>query len=161
MRASLLSLSFLVIASTASAEIPLAPPDWMSGYWLSCENGEQIAENWFGAGTGTLLGTNLTQGEQTSFEFLRVTANERGGISYYSMPNGAPVTEFTMTSNENQRAVFENPAHDFPQRVIYRRDGNRLRARIEGDINGRLQSQEWAFSLSQPDQKCPRQTKRG
>lgn len=155
MRTSLLSLAFLATASTASAEIAPATPDWMSGHWLSCENGAQIAEHWFGAGTGTLLGTNLTQGEQSSFEFLRVAANGRGGISYYSMPNGAPVTEFTMKSNEKLRVVFENPAHDFPQRIIYRRDGSRLHARIEGEINGRLESQEWAFNLSQPDQKCP------
>jgi hypothetical protein len=127
----------------------------MSGYWLSCENGAQIAENWFGAGTGTLLGTNLTQGEQTSFEFLRVTANGQGGFSYFSMPNGAPVTEFKMMSNENRRAVFENPTHDFPQRVIYWRDGSRLRARIEGEVNGRIESQEWSFRRSRPDQNCP------
>lgn len=155
MRASLLSLAFLATASIASAEIPLTPPDWMSGYWLACENGTRIAENWFGAGSGTLLGANLTQGDQTSFEFLRVTANGRGGISYYSMPNGAPVTEFLMKSNEKQRVVFEDPAHDFPQRIIYQRDGDRLRARIEGEVDGRLESQEWAFDLSQPDRKCP------
>ncbi len=155
MRASLLSLAFLATASTASAQIPLAMPDWMSGHWLSCENGAQIAENWFGAGSGTLLGTNLTQGEHSGFEFLRVAANGRGGISYFSMPNGAPVTEFTMKSNEKQRVVFENLPHDFPQRVIYWRDGSQLHARIEGNINGKLESQEWAFRLSRPDQKCP------
>jgi hypothetical protein len=155
MRARLSSLACLAAMSVASAEIPLAPPDWMSGYWLSCENGAQIAENWFGAGTGTLLGTNLTQGEQTSFEFLRVTANGQGGFSYFSMPNGAPVTEFKMMSNENRRAVFENPTHDFPQRVIYWRDGSRLRARIEGEVNGRIESQEWSFRRSRPDQNCP------
>ncbi len=30
------------------------------------------------------------------------------------------------------RVVFENTAHDFPQRIIYWKDGNDLRARIEG-----------------------------
>lgn len=154
MRACLIGFAFLVVTSVASTEEPLALPDWMSGYWLSCENGAQIAENWFGASTGTLLGTNLTLGEQASFEFLRVTANGRGGISYYSMPNGAPATEFTMTSNDGHRAVFENPTHDFPQRVIYWRDGNRLHARIEGEVNGRLESQKWAFRRSPPDERC-------
>ena len=50
----------------------------MTGYWLSCDGGE-VAENWIGAGAGVLLGTNLTQGEQDSFEFLRIAANGRGG----------------------------------------------------------------------------------
>lgn len=156
MRAALLSLAVLTAASAASAQAPPPTPDWMAGYWLSCDNGAQIAENWFGAGSGTLLGTNLTQGEHTSFEFLRVAANGRGGFSYYAMPNGAAVTEFTMTSNENNRAVFENLTHDFPQRVIYRREGNRLHARIEGEIGGRLEGQDWTFRRSRPDQNCQR-----
>lgn len=155
MRASLLSLAVFANASTASAVSPVAAPDWLSGHWLSCTNGARIVESWIGAGTGTLLGTNLTQGEQTSYEFLRVAANGRGGISYFSMPNGAPVTEFTMMSNEDHRVVFENMAHDFPQRIIYRRDGSRLHAAIEGVINGRLEGQQWVFELSQLDQKCP------
>lgn len=152
MRATLFSLAFV---ATASAAAP-AVPDWIAGYWLSCENGVQIAENWFGTGSGTLLGTNLTQGKQASFEFLRVTANGRGGVSYYSMPNGAPVTEFTMTSNKSRRVVFENPAHDFPQRVIYWRDGSILHARIEGEIGGRLDGQSWTLRLARPDQNCAR-----
>ncbi|MEQ1708724.1 MAG: DUF6265 family protein [Terricaulis sp.] len=156
MRARFFSLALLTTAATAAAQPAPLSPDWIAGYWLSCDNGAQVAENWLGAGTGTLLGTNFTQGEQASYEFLRVAANGRGGISYYSMPNGAPVTEFTMTSNENRRAVFENPAHDFPQRVIYWRDGGRLHARIEGEISGRLESQDWTFRRSRPDQNCPR-----
>ncbi len=156
MRASLFSLALFTAASGASAQAPASMPGWMAGYWLTCENDTQIAENWFGAGSGTLLGTNLSRGEHASFEFLRVAANGRGGISYFSMPNGAPVTEFTMTSNENHRAVFENPAHDFPQRVIYWRDGGHLHARIEGEISGRLESQDWTFRRSRPDQNCPR-----
>jgi hypothetical protein len=32
--------------------------------------------------------------------------------------------------------VFENPTHDFPQRVIYRREGDSLLGRIEGMTNG-------------------------
>lgn len=155
MRAALLGLTFFAAASTAAPASPPIP-DWMTGYWLSCENGVQIAENWFGTGSGMLLGTNLTQGKQASFEFLRVTANERGGISYYSMPNGAPVTEFTMTSNESRRVVFENPTHDFPQRVIYWRDGSILHARIEGEIGGQLKGQDWTFRLAPLDQRCAR-----
>jgi hypothetical protein len=158
MRASLFSLAFLAATSSAHALAQTQPsaPDWMAGHWLSCENGAPIAENWFGSGSGMLLGANLTLGAQASFEFLRVAANKRGGFSYYSMPNGAPVTEFTMTSNENHRVVFENLTHDFPQRVIYRREGDRLQARIEGEIGGRLKSQDWTFRLSRPDQSCPR-----
>lgn len=156
MRASLFSLACLAASSAASAQTPPTAPDWMSGYWLSCENNTQIAENWFGASSGAMLGTNLTQGEQGSFEFLRVAANGRGGLSYYSMPNAAPVTEFTMITHENRRVVFENPAHDFPQRILYWREGNTLHARIEGEVDGRTQAMDWTFRRARADSNCRR-----
>jgi hypothetical protein len=43
------------------------------------------------------------------------------------------------------RVVFENAAHDFPQRVIYRRDGERLVARIEGRLRGEARGRDWVF----------------
>ena len=128
-------------------------PDWISGYWLSCENGRETAESWIGAGTGTLLGTNLSGG---GFEFLRIAANEDGGLSYYSMPNGAsPPTAFALTTNADQRAVFENLQHDFPQRIIYERDGDVLVARIEGTMDGRAESMQWRFERAEQDAHCP------
>lgn len=126
-------------------------PDWMSGYWLACEGGE-IAENWIGAGRDTLLGANLSSG---GYEFLRIAANANGEIAYYSMPNGrSPPTEFVLTSHADQRAVFENPAHDFPRRITYERDGGVMTARIDGG-EGSDQSMEWRFQRAEPDARCP------
>jgi hypothetical protein len=157
-RALLFACVALVSACSASAQnaLPSAAPDWLSGYWLSCADGTETVENWFGAGTGVLLGTNLTRGEQSSFEFLRIASNARGGVSYYAMPNGrAPATEFAMMSNAGRRAVFSNDAHDFPQRVIYARTGDVLTARIEGNMNGAPVQMEWTFQRAAPDTHCP------
>jgi hypothetical protein len=143
-------------ASAQQSASPNAAPDWMSGYWLSCADGAQTVENWFGAGTGVLLGTNLTRGQQNSFEFLRVAPNTHGGLSYYAMPSGrAPPTEFVMISNDGRRVVFANEAHDFPQRVIYARAGDVLTARIEGTMNGAPAQMEWTFQRAAPDTRCP------
>lgn len=130
-------------------------PDWMGGYWLSCDDGE-VAENWIGAGTGTLVAVNLTQGREAHYEFLRVARDETGAYGYFSMPEGVgPPTEFRMISHEGQRAVFENPTHDFPQRVIYERTGDVLHARIEGTMNGRAGSADWTFQRRPVDTRCP------
>ncbi len=42
--------------------------------------------------------------------------------------------------------VFENPQHDFPQRILYRKnpDGT-LHARAEGERNGKLSGQDFHF----------------
>jgi len=143
-----LVLALALAGCGVSAQAPARELDWMSGYWLACEGGE-TAESWIGAGRGTMLGVNLSDG---GYEFLRVAENEDGGLSYYSMPGGrSPPTAFALASNTNQRAVFENLAHDFPQRIIYERDGESMVARIEGGD----QHMEWTFRRAEPDSRCP------
>lgn len=151
MRALILAL--MLGGCSVAAQAPVrAMPDWLGGYWLSCEGGRETAENWIGAGTDTMLGTNLTA---RGFEFLRIAANEQGGLSYYSMPDGrAPPTAFVMGAPARQRAVFENPTHDFPQRIIYERNGDALHARIEGTIDGRSESADWTFQRAESDARC-------
>jgi hypothetical protein len=52
--------------------------------------------------------------------------------------------------------VFENLEHDFPQRIIYRRnqDGS-LTARIEGDRGGRIVGMDFHFQ-PKAEITCPR-----
>jgi hypothetical protein len=148
-----------VLLGACAASAPTAPvsangaPDWMAGYWLSCDGGRETAENWIGAGAGVLLGANLSGG---AYEFLRIADNGAGGLSYFSMPDGrSPPTAFAMVENTGARAVFENPAHDFPQRIIYERDRNVMIARIEGPINGRAESMQWRFARAALDARSP------
>lgn len=155
MRTIILALALAGCATTEAVSQPAATgaPDWMSGYWLSCDEGETV-ENWIGAGAGVMLGTNLTPGPRPQFEFLRIARNAQGGLSYFSMPNGrSPATEFAMVSNDGRRAVFENLQHDFPQRIIYSREGDVLNARIEDA--GATRGMEWHFRRSTPDARCP------
>ena len=41
-----------------------------------------------------------------------------------------PPVGFRLVASDGTSATFENPAHDFPQRIQYRRDGDRLVATI-------------------------------
>lgn len=154
MRKLLFALA-LLIAAPAAAQTAHPLPDWMSGYWLSCENGEQVAENWFGAGTDTMLGTNLTRGAHgVSYEFLRIGPSV-AGFSYFSMPNGqSPPTEFALKEQSAERVVFENATHDFPQRILYWREGSTLHARIEGTIDGREENAQWRFRRANTNSRC-------
>ena len=42
--------------------------------------------------------------------------------------------------------AFENPTHDFPQRIIYFKKGDKLCARIEGKMQGKEAAEEWCWS---------------
>lgn len=151
-RALVFGLAALTASCGVSAQDPARElPAWMSGYWLSCADGETV-ENWIGAGGATLLGTNLNGG---GYEFLRIAANEAGQPVYYSMPGGrAPATAFVMTAHAGERIVFENAAHDFPKRIIYARDGDVLTARIDAG-EGSEQAMEWRFERAAFDARCP------
>jgi hypothetical protein len=62
-------------------------------------------------------------GDRTaSFEFLRI--EERAdAIFYVASPKGlCPATDFKLTRLSGQELVFENPQHDFPKRIIYRKN---------------------------------------
>ena len=138
---------------------PAAQPDldWLAGYWLSCEGGRDVAETWSERRGGIMLGTNIMTGPQSFFwEQMRIEAGVPGpgDLSFVAQPRGAAQpTAFRLVRAGDREAVFENPAHDFPQRVIYRRDGDRLVGRIEGRGG---EAAEWRFSAAPLNTRCPR-----
>ncbi len=145
------ALACVIAAAPARAQ---ETPDWIVGAWRSCAGGE-VREVWTGAGAGLLVGVNLTRtAAAPQFEFLRIGPG-KSGVSFFGGPQGIPPTEFPMIAHEGRRAVFENPTHDFPQRVIYARAGRDLTARIEGTIDGAARHMEWRFRPSTLTGHCP------
>jgi hypothetical protein len=67
-----------------------------------------------------MLGVSRTvsRGSMRAFEFLRIVERD-GGLVYIAQPGGAPPTEFVLTELGGTRAVFENPRHDYPKRIVY------------------------------------------
>ncbi len=155
------SLAFLLLvlvvapgAAVAATDAgPGSPPrvaslDWMSGTWVrDAEGRETVSETWLGPGNGLMVAANLTTwpNGRRSFEFLRISETT-SGFSYYASPGGKLPVEFKMKETGDRRVVFENSTHDFPQRVLYWRDGEHLVARIEGTIKGKARSEEWRFT---------------
>ena len=55
-------------------------------------------------------------------------------------------TAFRLIANADRRAVFANPEHDYPQRILYWIDEDgALHARIEGTQNGENRASEWRW----------------
>jgi hypothetical protein len=77
------------------------------------------------------LGRTLAQGATTAFEYLRIVDLD-GVPAYVAQPGGRPPTTFRMTASGEQWIRFENPEHDFPQRIEYRRASDTLHAEIAG-----------------------------
>lgn len=111
---------------------------WLAGCWERRSGDRVLEEQWMAPRGGTMLGmSRLVRGEETlSHEAIRIHERD-GALVYAAAPAGQPPAEFTATSIADAAVVFENPAHDFPQRIIYRHiDGDSLHARIEGERAG-------------------------
>ena len=149
-----------MIALLLAAQVTVTPAptatdlNWLAGYWLSCEGGREVAEIWTDARGGALFNTTVNQrGERVSSERTMMAPVE-GRLSFIFEPTGAR-TVFPLTSLGGQQAVFENPDNDFPQRVIYSRDGDVLTGRIEGTIDGQPQAMEWVYQSAELNTRCP------
>ena len=149
-----IGLATLLVALTGVLEARQAKPTldalaWMAGSWSGTSpRGIEMEEQWTVPKGNSMIGMHrdVGKGRTLGFEFLRIE-QQGDAIVYLSMPNGrSPATPFPLKEVSGMRVVFENPAHDFPQRIIYWKDGADLRARIEGTNNGKEGSQEWRCS---------------
>ena len=150
----------MLTAALAAALIQTAPaatPDlsWIAGYWLDCANGREVSETWSDPRAGLMAGHALTGARgQVSFELSHIGPTPQG-FAYVAAPGGAPPTVFVVAETGPTRVVFANAENDFPTRVIYERDGDALKARIEGEIGGQARSMEWNFRAVPLNTRCP------
>ncbi len=119
---------------------------WLSGCWAFTRNGRHVIENWTPAEGGTLVGVSRTvaDGKTVEYEFLLIRAGA-AGLEYVAKPSGQAEATFTSTRVTASEVVFENPAHDFPKRILYTRDGDTLLAAIEGPRNGQTRRVEFPY----------------
>jgi hypothetical protein len=156
LRLATAALSVVVAMTSAHAEDICALPksnaeiaslSWLAGNWVEDGKSRTVRERWAGPYGGVLLGIGVTTQADTakSYEFFRI-AKTAAGLSYFASPNGASPTEFKAVEICAGKVVFENKAHDFPQRVIYTKGANgTLNARVEGLLKGKLEGESWAY----------------
>lgn len=89
------------------------------------------------AGDGMLgMSRTVAKNRIVEHEFLQIRVQD-GKLVYIAKPSGQAEATFPAKMAGPREVVFENLAHDFPQRIIYRlqSDGN-IAARIEGGEKG-------------------------
>lgn len=86
-------------------------------------------------------------GERTAeFEYLRVEADAEAGLRYVAHPMAREGTAFALARLAEGLAEFENPEHDFPERIRYERTGaDTMQATVEGERGGRPARIEFRF----------------
>jgi hypothetical protein len=123
----------LAISMAAAEDPPARRFDWLAGHWCSRTGGRLIEEHWLPAAGDVALGIGRTvqDGKTISFEFMRIESRD-GVTNYVAVLGGQPATFFRLTASGPDWARFENPQHDFPRRVEYRRTAGGLLGEIAG-----------------------------
>ncbi len=137
--------ALLAFAALLAAQSGVADLGWMSGRWETREGERWTEEVWSEPRAGMMIGYSRSgQGETVrEFEFIRLQAGADGVPVYLAQPGGRAPVPFRLTARDGSSATFENPDHDFPQRIRYRRDGEIMTATVSA-IDG-SNAMTWIF----------------
>lgn len=146
--------AFALLLGAAAPEPDAAPPSvdrlgWMAGEWVSESHDRWTEEQWSAPRGGLMLGIGRSgkQNRAMGFEFMRIAVHDDGSVIFWGAPGGQPPVPFRLVAQDANSAVFENPRHDFPKRVAYRRDGSRLIATVSGDGGD---AHSWTYQRREP-----------
>ena len=121
---------------------------FMAGCWQGGDAQTTMEESWMRPGGGTMMGTSrvLAGGKTVFSEFVEVAEKPAGLVMTVALGIGKPGVAFTRIASGPDEVVFENPTHDFPQRIRYRRlSDTSVTARIEGVEKGQAKGEDYPF----------------
>jgi hypothetical protein len=144
-------LFFALFFAACSSNDPYKKLDRLSGLWQTDTGEGLLYEEWTKSDNNVMHGKSYMINGSDSMVFERVELSKKDSGVYYiptvKDQNQSRPVYFKLISSNDTAYTFENKAHDFPQRIIYRFVGNdSIVARIEGDVKGSLQYQEYFYS---------------
>lgn len=117
--------------------------EWILGEWATSPSRVVIREHWHRVSDVTFEGESVTSSvaddDVVNFETLRLVAMSDGVFYIAKVTDNDLPIPFRLTQCSDDFAVFENPDHNAPQRLIYRLlevsspGAARLEIRLEGD----------------------------
>ncbi|MEJ2239053.1 MAG: DUF6265 family protein [Gemmatimonadales bacterium] len=110
----------------------------MSGCWEARSETEVSEEQWMEPRGNSMLGMSRTLRDKTlvGYELVVIRADS-ASLVFQAHPSGQASAVFTQLTLSDTSVVFENPEHDFPQRIGYsQRGSDSLAAWIWGVSNG-------------------------
>lgn len=127
------------------------PLHGLTGLWKMDGKRGAIYEEWQVSGDNQLTGRSYKINNNDTMVLENVVISLQGNAIFYTpvvrdQNNQQPVP-FKLISYNNNKYIFENKEHDYPQRVIYElASANDLRARIEGSKGGKEMSSDFNYS---------------
>lgn len=137
-RIALAALAVVALPAASPAQDgaggPLGRLAWLAGCWERRAGATVSREIWSPPLGDLMVGASVSarDGRARAWEHLRIQSRD-GNPVYIALPSGQRQAEFPATAVSDSAVAFENPEHDFPRKITYRRRGSdSLVARVEG-----------------------------
>lgn len=124
--------------------------DWLVGTWTIETNDYVMYETWEKAEDNTLKAFSyvMVEGDTVFSEIVRIHQIEEDYYMTVEVPdqNEGDEVNFKLVENKDNKLVFENLEHDFPQRIVYENiSDDETFAYIEGESDGEYRREDFEF----------------
>ena len=147
-------LTILIFASCKNSEAnekdKIKVANWLLGNWENKASDGNLTETWKKVNDSTFQAQSYYIKENDTLHFETITMQQKGEELTYSAAvkgqnNDKPVA-FKLTTQTEKQLVFENPKHDYPQKISYTQiTSDSLVAKISGIQQGKPSSEQFSM----------------
>lgn len=142
------------VEATPKTYAEIKKADWFLGRWENNSKEGNLSEIWTKENDSTFHGESyFVIGKDTVFgESVKLWQKENQliyEVSVRNQNNEKPV-EFALTSSSDKQLIFENPKHDYPNKITYNQiTKDSIVAEISGMKDGKTKSEQFAMKKVQ------------
>jgi hypothetical protein len=147
----LLTVVLLIISCKKSKrEDKLEVANWLIGTWENKSDYGDMIEIWNKSNDSLYVGKSYFIKQKDTLHSESIELIQKGDLVLYiptvkGQNNDQPVT-FQLTKQTPKQLIFENPTHDFPQKIVYQQiTADSLVATISGMQQGKASSESYAM----------------
>ena len=157
-----LLLLLLAIASCKNPEATekdqIKTANWLLGKWESKIDDGDLSESWKQINDSTFQAESFFIKGKDTLHFESITLQQKGEELFYNATvkgqNEDKAVAFRLTNKTEKQLVFENPKHDYPQKITYTLiNKDSLVAAISGTQLGKPSSEKFGMKKVEEDKK--------
>ena len=136
--------------SNESKNEKIKATSWLLGNWENNAADGNLKENWQKVNDSTFKAQSYYIKKKDTIHFETITLQQKGELLIYTATvkgqNEDKPIAFKLTTTTENQVVFENPKHDYPQKINYKlADATTLIAKISGKQAGKVTSETYTL----------------
>ncbi|MES2555955.1 MAG: DUF6265 family protein [Bacteroidota bacterium] len=121
---------------------------WLLGRWENNSDQGNMSEVWEKKNDSLYVGASYFEAGGDTLFSESIELIEKEGVLNYVVTiaeSGQGPTTFKLTKSSDTELIFENPKHDFPQKITYNHKGDSVIAVISGKQGGKAHKEVFAM----------------